>query len=300
MADKRAIKVSDLDELAAGFQESRGITNKLTIKQMIAFAKEPVGGGENKLISVLDGIATEITAEDLEGLTTTKKYAFAYMPFLTKVAFPEGLTTINEYCFGECTQLSNITLPASLRRIEANAFYKCSALTSIDLLEGLEYIASNAFYDTSITHITVPSTLTYLGFNNMKKLETVTIPEGITKISNSAFYNDIALEPVSIPSTVTEIEDQAFRYCSSLGPTMIIPNSVTKIGQTAFKGCTSLTTIRIGNGINIVTSIAVNCFRDCNNLTDIYIDAPEESIQGAPWEATNATVHWNTPLPSNS
>ena len=254
-----------------------------------------VGGGENKLIPLLNGTSTELTAEDLEGLTTAKQYAFAYNPYLTKIEFPEGLTSLDQRCCYQLTQLKTVIFPSTLKRIEYYAFHGCSTLDAIEFPEGIEYISNNTFGNTSITHITVPSTLTNLGFNTMKQLKTVTISEGITKITNSAFLSDIALESVSIPSTVTEIEDQAFRVCSSLGPTMIISNSVTTIGQTVFQECTSLTSIRIGSGIN---SISSNCFRDCSNLTDIYIDKPEGSVKGAPWEATNATIHWNTPLPS--
>ena len=97
--------------------------------------------------------------------------------------------------------------------------------------------------------------------------------EGVTAIGSYAFYEYDKLTSIDVPDSVTSIE------------------------SSAFSGCSGLTSVRIGNGI---TSIKSNVFYGCTALTDIYIDKPEDSVSGAPWGATNAPVHWNTPLPSNS
>src|ERR1700679_451685 len=76
----------------------------------------------------------------------------------------------------------------------------------------------------------------------------VTIPATInghpvTSIGASAFL-DSSLTSVTIPNTITNIGDSAFYGCIDL-PGVTIPNSVTSIGQYAFEECYSLANVII-------------------------------------------------------
>ena len=62
------------------------------------------------------------------------------------------------------------------------------------------------------------------------------IPEGITKISESAFFGCDSLRSVHIPDSVTKIGESAFFGCDSL-QSVHIPDSVTEIAESAFSGC---------------------------------------------------------------
>ena len=44
----------------------------------------------------------------------------------------------------------------------------------------------------------------------------VDIPESVTSIGSSAFYNCTSLESITIPSTITKVGDWAFDGCKSL------------------------------------------------------------------------------------
>ena len=81
-------------------------------------------------------------------------------------------------------------------------------------------------------------------------------------IGDYAFYNCDSLYSVTIPSGVTSISNCAFTHCSCLME-VTIPDSVTNIGISAFNGCSSLTSATIPNG---VTSIGSFLFFDCNSL----------------------------------
>ena len=67
------------------------------------------------------------------------------------------------------------------------------------------------------------------------KITRVTIPNGVTEISRSAFVRCRQLVEVNIPGSVTRIEAGAFRFCRSLSA-VVLPDSITWIGTLAFMG----------------------------------------------------------------
>jgi len=95
----------------------------------------------------------------------------------------------------------------------------------------------------------------------------VTIPNGVTAIGNSAFYQCSGLTSVTIPNSVTTINDFTFSYCSGL-TSVTIPNSVTIIGSSAFRNCKGLTHITIPTSVTIIEGWA---FNECTGLTSVTI-----------------------------
>lgn len=81
-----------------------------------------------------------------------------------------------------------------------------------------------------------------------KDVVKVRIQEGVTEISQVAFWCCEDLKSVIIPDSVTSIGEWAFASCTSL-TSVAIPDSVTSIGSDAFRGCTSLTSVTIPDSI---------------------------------------------------
>lgn len=76
----------------------------------------------------------------------------------------------------------------------------------------------------------------------MYLLTSVTIPDSVTSIGESAFEGCTSLESIIIPENVTSIGSWSFYRCASL-KTITIPVSVTTIERNAFEDCTSLENI---------------------------------------------------------
>ena len=219
-----------------------------------------------------------------EGVTSIGLEAFDQCSDLTRVTLPDGLTDIGDRAFGGCVQLSSIVLPDSIRNIGSSAFSACADLTSIILPEGLEMLGYAAFsYCNGLTSITIPSTVKDYesAFTDCKNLKSVTILNGVTRISSNAFNGCSSLASVAIPESVTIIEEGAFSWCTAL-TSVSIPEGVTVLGSYVFYNCIALTSLRIPDG---VTRIEVGSFNKCQSLTSVSIPESvtfigEQAFQG--------------------
>ena len=94
------------------------------------------------------------------------------------------------------------------------------------------------------------------------------IPDGLTRVADSAFaYNDF-LEEVSFPDTITEIGAEAFYACENLNLASI-NSQCNSIGHSAFALCKSIKYIKIPDNL---TNLEKYLFYDCLKLN--YVDIP--------------------------
>ena len=229
------------------------------------------------------------------------------------------LKTISNSCFNSCSSLQSITLPNSVTSLGDNCFYNCG-LTSINIPNSVISIENKCFQSCSALETVTfeePCQITELPancFNECSSLQSITIPNSVTSLVKSCFYNCNELQSINIPNTIKSIGSSCFTQCSKLSeitfeePCQIttlpwqcfyscsslksftIPSSVKTLEYGCFYQCYGLTSITIPSS---VTTLGDECFGKCNNLTTIYIDKPTDSIAGAPWGATNATIIWN-------
>jgi hypothetical protein len=121
---------------------------------------------------------------------------------------------------------------------------------------------------SSLQSVTIPNSVTRIGeyaFDGCSSLASVTIPNSVTRIGYYAFRNCSSLQSITIPSSVTSIGYNAFDGCSKLA-SVTLPNSVKSIGAAAFEHCESLESVTIPNS---VTSIEKSAFANCKNLEKV-------------------------------
>lgn len=106
-------------------------------------------------------------------------------------------------------------------------------------------------------------------------MRSLTIPDSINSIGQSAFQGCVGLTTVTIPQAVTTISDNAFQNCTGLTSVTISDYGVTTIGRSAFQSCTSLTTLTVGN---LVRTISISAFQDCSLLTIVTLPISVASI----------------------
>ena len=95
----------------------------------------------------------------------------------------------------------------------------------------------------------------------------VVIPNGVTRISDYAFYECKNLTSVVMPENIISIGRYAFHGCESL-ISVEIPNSVKSISNNAFYNCYSLTNITIPDSVK---TIGRRAFYNCYSLINITI-----------------------------
>ena len=217
-----------------------------------------------------------------EGVTSIEFSAFSGCSSLTSITIPEGVTSIGSSVFSRCSSLTSITIPEGVKSIKGGTFSGCSNLECITIPKGVKVIETNAFslcFRLNEIHISsleswlklnVDSGNTYLAgkiYLNGELLTNATIPEGVTKIRDNAFFMCFNLVSVTMPEGVTSIGNNAFSCCSNL-TSITMPEGVTSIGNNAFSYCSSLTSVTIPEG---VTCIGTCTFKACTSLSDVII-----------------------------
>lgn len=226
---------------------------------------------------------------------------------LTSVTIGNGVTQIGDNAFYKCTSLRTIIIPENVTSIGKFAFENCSSLDSITIGKGVNriycsFIGCSGLKSVYITDLAAWCNINFVNndysnplsyaknlYLNGKLINEFVIPDGVTKISDRAFYNCKNLTNITIPDSVTSIGSYAFYGCSDL-KSVKIPNSTTIIDAAAFYNCTTLSSITIGEGVkNIsgstfynctslstveigrsVKTVGYNAFYNCRNLSDVY------------------------------
>lgn len=182
--------------------------------------------------------------------------------------------------------ITSVTIPASVTEIGSNAFADCTNLTSVNYAgdwsnltiqsgnPAVEDAVNAQLFDFAFT----PDNTAVIVIRYKGTAADVTIPsrykgKPVTMIDHAAFYNS-AVTSVTIPDSVTSIPDSAFGFCSQL-TNISIPNSVTYIGFSAFNSCTSLKSITLPSSLSTIQSEA---FYNCGNLKTIRIPVSVTSI----------------------
>ena len=229
-----------------------------------------------------------------------------------------------------------LTLLISIMSLSASAYHFMVDGIAYDITSDSESVSvtyTTSAYPTASKHssysgnIVIPSKVTYSGKTYTVKvidfdafcwcdgLTSVTIPNSVTSIGQSAFESCSGLTSVTIPNSVTSIDDYAFSKCSGLSKVNIesieswcsinfssitshpffssenghlfmngtevtsltIPQSISKLNSFVFYGCSGLTSVTIPNSL---TSIGAYAFYRCDGLTSVTIPNSVTSIGG--------------------
>lgn len=212
-------------------------------------------------------------------------------------------------------------------KIAGKAFYDDKTIKDYVVADGITEIGDFAFARSSITSITIPESVTTIGygaFYHCDDLVNVLVPATVTKIEPSAFaktkfmdywkeYGESAFlimgdgilvaykgngSRLTIPDTVKQIGPEVFMNHTEISE-VTIPESCTKICESAFEGCSGLKVVKGGMKLSVIEDRAfsgcpLNTVRIVDTVTTIGLGAFDLSNTNLPADKRVVVFHGDT------
>lgn len=215
-----------------------------------------------------------------EGLAEIGEYAFHKCHCVEELIFPKSMTKAGAFAFLYCDGLKKVVMEGpehlgkavfshnlSLQEIHLaqnmddsnfsdEVFEGCVQLSRI-CLSGKIYELSNLI-EAMNSHSSFPAVIRSIAksvFHTMEiedgvlnkfsiNLKTVFLPEGITAIGKSCFFDKKGIVNIILPKSAEEIRANAFLNCISLEE-ITIPREDIKLDDKAFRGCSNLKKVHL-------------------------------------------------------
>lgn len=167
---------------------------------------------------------------------------------ITSAVIPEGFKYIGNWAFNGCLKLKSISLPSTLKSISYQCFSR-TIIESIYIPDGCSLTYGLFSGCTALKSVRLPADLKEIPdmlFDECSALTEFNMPEGITRIGESAFRRS-GITSLRLPETLKEIPYELCNYCQKLEE-VTLPANFTMIGDRAFNYCSSLKRTILSDG----------------------------------------------------
>lgn len=153
----------------------------------------------------------------------------------------DGLTVteIAYKAFFDNEDIVSVTIPDTVKKIGESAFCGCCCLSEVIIPETVEEIGEEAFHDCPCladdNGFVIVRDVLYEYFGESEK---VTVPDGVKTIGCYCFSGDDIIT-ITLPDSVSKIEESAFYLCKYLC-VIDVPNPECKIDSSIFDGCSAM------------------------------------------------------------
>ena len=138
------------------------------------------------------------------------------------------VTMIAEQAFIDREKITEVNIPSSIKSIGNLAFNGCISLTSFNVN------SKNANFCSENGILFNKDKTTLLQYPSAKADTDYSIPDGVTKIEDWAFYDCNKLTVMTIPSSVATIGEYALNFCTGLTELFVHATTPPSVGTNAF------------------------------------------------------------------
>ena len=228
-----------------------------------------------------------------EGLEEIGEYAFHRCHGIEEMLFPKTLTKVEGYAFLYCDGLKRVVLEGPLRLGKA-VFSHNLSLQEVTLnknvdasnfgeevFEGCVHVRKITLSDVTYevnnlieamnSHSAYPEVIKAIAksvYHSMQiedgvlnkfhiNLKSILLPEGITAIGKSSFFDKKGIVRIAFPKSLQEIRANAFLNCTSLEE-ITFQNEAVDLDDKAFRGCNNLKKVHLGDETFLLEDEAEN------------------------------------------
>lgn len=190
----------------------------------------------------------------------------------TPPSFPEGIEYIGGLGYNDHPTNTAYTVPSTVKCLRST-FGGWSSLESIEIPEGATNIYAICNWCSVLTNVVFQNgcpglkEIGYEAFNYCKKLQSITIPNGVETIGESAFSGCDVLSSVTFPSGLKTIGYGAFSSCSSF-TRFDVPEGVTTVGDYACAFIDNITEITLPSTLTQI-GVSLCCVQRSGKVTSI-------------------------------
>lgn len=246
-----------------------------------------------------DAQFSEITFQN--GLTSIGASAFQNCKKLLNVEMPNSVSEFGSFAFYGCSSLNNVTLSDNVVEIPSYSFRECSSLREFTIGKSVSEISDDAFPGCALLqkfnvdtknewYCSQDGVLYSKDMSNLIACPTAYystnffVPDGVSKISDNAFYYCLNIEKITLPESLNEIGNAVFTGCKNL-ESVIMPTHLNTIGYMAFYGCTKLGSLVIPEGVSVIQMSLAN---GCSKLSFLSLPKTIKEIENNAFSGCNS------------
>jgi hypothetical protein len=185
---------------------------------------------------------------------------------LHTIKFKPTSTIIGKRAFWAIDYIVEAYIPEGITRINDEVFDYSPSMTAITLPSTLEYIGVRSIQDTGLEELRIPANAEIASYALMdnRVLKTLVIEDGIETFGMFAARSCVELENLTLPSTLKNTGKYTFALCSKLED-VTLPSGLKEIDVETFASC-GLTAITIPNTVERIYNGA---FGNCQKLESV-------------------------------